>query len=139
MDSSRHDRSVSGNRGSDPLDRPSSRLTEDLIERFLDVTTVRQGFDRSRCASQREELRSFHTWMERRQGGSITNASAADLQRYVNELQGHAFAGKRAKAAAVLREFFRYLREVGFRLDDPARDFDARGMDGCGALIEAVA
>lgn len=94
-------------------------LAEDLIERFLDATTVRQGFDRARCASQREELRSFHWWMERRHGRAITDASAADLQCYVDELQGRELARKRAKVAAVLREFFWYLREVGIRFDEP--------------------
>ncbi|HEX7115839.1 MAG TPA: site-specific integrase [Steroidobacter sp.] len=110
-----------------------------MIERFLDVTTVRQGFDRVRCATQREELRSFHWWMERLHGRPITNASAADLQRYVDELQGKGLACTRAKVAAVLREFFRYLREVGVRLDEPARHLEARGRCGSGALIEAVA
>jgi site-specific recombinase XerD len=114
-------------------------LAEDLIERFLDATTVRQGFDRARCASQREELRSFHWWLERRHGRAITNASAADLQRYVDELQGRGLARKRAKVAAVLREFFSYLREVGIRLDEPARYLDARGICSSGSLIEAVA
>jgi len=104
------------------LDRRGSdaELCDDLIERFIDVMTSRHGFDRAKCADQREQLRSLQVWMERHVGWGALNASAIELQRYIDAFPPQAPLGSQARAAAILRDFFAYLRELGVRRDNPA-------------------
>lgn len=95
-------------------------LCDDLIERFIDVMTSVHGFDRARCAEQREQLRSLQAWMKQHAAWGILNANAIELQRYIDAFPPQAPLGSQARAAAILRDFFAYLRELGVRRDNPA-------------------
>lgn len=118
-------------------DSANAGLCDDLIERFVDVTVSRHGFDRLRCAERRNQLRSLQAWMERRADWGLVNASGAELQRYIDDLPRQAPADSRAMVAANLREFFAYLREIGVRRDDPTSALVTRNFDR--RTFEAVA
>lgn len=114
-----------------------STVSDGMIARFLDFTTVRHGFDRSRYATQRDLLFSLDLWMLRSKGLSIVNTSASDLQRYFEQFFVDAPSDGRATAVGILREFFSHLRAIGFRHDDPGRHLHTEGI--CESTLEAVA
>lgn len=101
---------------------------EGAIARFLDVTTVQYGFNRLRHSMRCDILNSLDLWMRESRKLGIVNANASDLQRYLehNMLDGSSKAY--GEAVSILREFYSYLRAIGFRSDDPSQQLNAEAI-----------
>lgn len=97
-------------------------VATDLLHRWMDVLTVQNGRGSSFLAAElAEHVRELDDWMEESGRGMAITACEADLRRYVDHLadSGGGEPDLHLPLTA-MQEFYAYLRNIGFRQDDPA-------------------
>ena len=101
------------------MTRPAAALAvgEDavLIDRFLEMLAAEAGAARNTILSYGTDLRAASSML----GGGLSTADSKDLAR-LGEAWLPLAAATAARKASVLRRFFGFLAEEGFRADDPS-------------------
>lgn len=96
------------------------------IEAFLEMMSAERGAAENTLSSYRRDLEdaSQHT------GGSLADASAADIRAYFDDIAGRGFAPTtQARKLSALRQFYRFLYAEGLRNDDPTGTLDSPKKD----------
>jgi len=100
-------------------------LVHDVIGRALEVLLLEGGARLSRIGDYRRELHACDEWLELAGNATLVSASAEDLSDHLLELIHCGLTVERAETVLeALRFFFGYLREMGFRDDDPTLVLD---------------
>jgi integrase/recombinase XerD len=87
-----------------------------FIEAFLEMLAAERGAADNTITSYRRDLEDFQAT-----AGSLFNATADDLRRYLGDLAGRGLApASQARRLSALRQFFRFLVAEGERADDPS-------------------
>ena len=86
-----------------------------LIDRFLEMLAAEAGAARNTVTAYRTDLASASVLL----GGGLSNASGDDIVR-LGEAWLPLAASTAARKSSVLRRFFGFLSEEGFRTDDPS-------------------
>ncbi len=96
------------------------------IEAFLDALWLEAGLSRNTLESYRLDLNGLARWLAASDGPALSAAARDQLQTYL----AHRF-GEKVKARTVarllssLKRFYRHVRRLGLREDDPTRLIEA--------------
>ena len=96
------------------------RVSQPVIDRFLDALWIEDGLAANTLAAYRRDLELFSVWLRFEQGRDVTNAVESDLLGYA----AHRHAGSRATSAnrrlTVFKRFYRWALREHLCVDDPS-------------------
>jgi integrase/recombinase XerD len=94
------------------------------VEDFLTWLTVEQRRSPNTLASYRRDLRRFAAYVDE-QGLDLLTVAPADLERFVGVLRDEGKAPSSvARNLVAVRSLYRFLRDEGYRPDDPGADVE---------------
>jgi site-specific recombinase XerD len=95
-------------------------LSHDVIERFIDVAGFARKASPAERGAYRVDLYALEAWMERTTGHTVMMASTAELWTYVRKAIAADIEPRLLdRLLASIQHFYAYVREGGFREDDP--------------------
>jgi len=96
-------------------------LSTDVIERFLDVTRFTREVTRAGQCGYRADLYSLETWMHGTTGHTLMTANSAELWAYFRKTIATGIEPRLLDRLLMsMQHFYAYVREAGFRDNDPA-------------------
>jgi site-specific recombinase XerD len=96
-------------------------LSTDVIERFLDVTRSTREVTRAGQCGYRADLYSLETWMHGTTGHTLMTANSAELWAYFRKAIATGVEPRLLdRLLTSMQHFYAYVREAGFRDNDPA-------------------
>lgn len=96
-------------------------LSADLIDRFVEVTSVQRELSRSARRGYRADLSALDQWMQCVTGHTLVTARTAELWAYFRERVCADLEPRLLdRLLASMREFYAFAQQGGCRDDDPA-------------------
>jgi integrase/recombinase XerD len=99
-------------------------VSRDAVEAFLDMMSAERGASRNTLEAYRRDLLAFAGDLARR-GTALKTASREDVRRHLAGLAAFAKPSSQARRLSVLRQFFGFAYNEGWRKDDPTNAVDA--------------
>ncbi len=93
----------------------------EILDEFCDSLWLEDGLSRNTLESYRRDLRKFSAWLAQERGGSLLQATHADIQGFLAHVVGveKARATSTSRAISSLKRLFRYLLRQNRVAADP--------------------
>ncbi len=95
----------------------------DFIGAYENYLTKVKGASANTVASYLRDIRQFSVWLQQERDAQILDATEADIQTYLDELQAQGRSGAtRSRTLASLKNFYTYTLSTGFLTESPVED-----------------